>query len=69
MPGILDDIKQAVIEGNANAAGDLTNKALAEKVEGLDIFRKSLLPTMDAVGRRMQAEEYYIPEVFLSAQA
>ncbi len=69
MPGVLDEIKQAVIDGNAGAAKDLTNKALADKTGPLDIFQKSLVPAMDEVGRRMQAEEYYIPEVLLSARA
>ncbi|MCL5027099.1 MAG: corrinoid protein [Chloroflexi bacterium] len=69
MPGVLDEIKQAVIDGNAGAAKELTNKALAAKVDALEIFQVALIPAMDEVGRRMQAEEYYIPEVLLSARA
>jgi 5-methyltetrahydrofolate--homocysteine methyltransferase len=69
MPAVLDDIKQAVIDGNANASKDLTNKALSGGASALDIFQEALIPAMDEVGRRMQAEEYYIPEVLLSARA
>jgi 5-methyltetrahydrofolate--homocysteine methyltransferase len=69
MLGVINEIRQAVIDGNAGAARELTNRALADKVDPLDIFQKSLIPAMDEVGRRMQVEEYYIPEVLLSARA
>jgi 5-methyltetrahydrofolate--homocysteine methyltransferase len=69
MSVVLDEIKQAVIDGNANSAKDMTSKALSGGVNALDIFQQSLIPAMDEVGRRMQAEEYYIPEVLLAARA
>ena len=69
MPRVLDELRQAVIDGNANAASDMTKKALAGKTEPLAILQQSLVPAMAEVGRRMQAEEYYIPEVILSARA
>lgn len=69
MPRVLDEIKEAVIGGNANVVKEMTNKALADKVDPLEILQQSLVPAMAEVGRRMQAEEYYIPEVMLSARA
>jgi 5-methyltetrahydrofolate--homocysteine methyltransferase len=69
MSRVLDELKQAVIDGKANDAKDVTNKALAEKIDPLEVLQKSLVPAMAEVGRRMQAEEYYIPEVILSARA
>jgi 5-methyltetrahydrofolate--homocysteine methyltransferase len=69
MSRVLDELKQAVIDGKANDATDVTNKALAEKIDPLEVLQKSLVPAMAEVGRRMQAEEYYIPEVILSARA
>ncbi len=65
----LDEIKQAVIDGNARAAHDLTSKALQQNTAPQEIFRGALVPAMDEVGRRMQALEYFIPEVLLSARA
>ena len=69
MASILDELSQAVIEGNAAAVKELTEKALAQGVTADMIFREALIPGMDEVGRRMEAEEYFIPEVLLSARA
>ena len=69
MVPILNDMCQAVIEGNVIAVKELTEKALAQGVPPGSIFREALIPGMDEVGRRMEAEEYFIPEVLLSAQA
>jgi 5-methyltetrahydrofolate--homocysteine methyltransferase len=69
MSTVLDELKQSVIDGKANVATDMTKKALAEKIDPLEVLRKSLVPAMAEVGRRMQAEEYYIPEVIMSARA
>ena len=63
------DLSQAVIEGNANLAKELTQKALDDGTEPLDIYKKGLIPGMGVVGKKMQAGEYYIPEVLLSARA
>ncbi len=65
----LSDLSQAVIEGNANLAKELTQKALDEGTAPLAIYQEGLIPGMGVVGKKMQAGEYYIPEVLLSARA
>ena len=69
MASILDELSQAVIVGDAAAVKEFTEKALAQGVPSEKIFREALIPGMDEVGRRMEAEEYFIPEVLLSARA
>jgi 5-methyltetrahydrofolate--homocysteine methyltransferase len=69
MSTVLEELTQAVIGGNADAAKDITGKALAEKIDPLEVLQKALVPAMAEVGRRMQAEEYYIPDVIVSARA
>ncbi len=66
---ILNEICQAVIEGNIVAVKEFTEKAIAQGVPPERIFREALVSGMDEVGRRMEAEEYFIPEVLLSAHA
>jgi len=69
MVSILDELSQAVIGGDAAAVKESTEKALAQGLTPEKIFREALIPGMDEVGRRMEAEEYFIPEVLLSARA
>ena len=69
MPNQLQDITQAVVDGDAATAEKLTRQALAEGTSAASILRQALIPGMDKVGKLMQDEEYYIPEVLLSARA
>ncbi|MBI2957636.1 MAG: B12-binding domain-containing protein, partial [Chloroflexi bacterium] len=65
----LEGVVQAVIEGDLEQTTQLTQLALDEGIDPMDIFRLGLTPGMDVVGKKMQAGEYYIPEVLLSARA
>ena len=69
MASILGELSQAVIRGDAATVKESTEKALAQGIAPDKIFREALIPGMDEVGRRMEAEEYFIPEVLLSARA
>lgn len=69
MMSILDELSQAVIRGDAVTVKELTEKALAQALTPERVFQEALILGMDEVGRRMEAEEYYIPEVLLSVRA
>ena len=68
----MDDLKQlytAVLEGNAKAARVVTERALAAKVEPLKLVQEFMMPAMAEVGRRFEANEYFVPELLLAARA
>lgn len=65
----LGSLTQAVIDGELQQTTQLTRQALDEGVDPMDIFQRGLIPGMEVVGKRMQAGEYFIPEVLLSARA
>ncbi len=65
----LQALSQAVIVGDLESARKLTRAAIDEGVDPVLIFREALVPGMDVVGKKMKAQEYYIPEVLLSARA
>jgi len=46
-----------------------TKAALADGVAPLSIVTGHLMPAMDEVGRRFECEEYFVPEMLLSARA
>ena len=64
-----EDIQEMVITGNAKGAESWTNEALEAGVSPKDIIDLGLIVGMDEVGRRFKAEEYYMPEVLISARA
>ena len=65
----IDALKQALIDGRAPQAKELTEKGLAEGIKAREFFPKAIIPAMDEVGRRMRECEYFIPEVLISARA
>jgi len=66
---LLGEISEAVVLGDANKTVQLTRQALDSGIGPLQVFREALIPAMSVVGEKMQAGEYYIPEVLLSARA
>jgi len=65
----LDQLHKAVIEGNWKAAAAATQAAVAAGVAPLTIVTGCLVPAMDEVGRLFECEEYFVPEMLLSARA
>jgi 5-methyltetrahydrofolate--homocysteine methyltransferase len=65
----LQALSQAVIVGDLESARKLTRQALDQGVDPVRVFHEALVPAMDAVGKKMKAQEYYIPEVLLAARA
>jgi corrinoid protein of di/trimethylamine methyltransferase len=65
----LDKLHEAVIEGDWKTAAAVTRAAIAAGAAPLAIVTGYLVPAMDEVGRRFECEEYFVPEMLLSARA
>ena len=65
----LEKLHEAVIEGDWKTAAAVTRTAIAAGVAPLTIVSGYLVPAMDEVGRRFDCEEYFVPEMLLSARA
>ncbi len=68
MSEILDDIADAVIEGDKNDIGQLTEEALAEGLTAQEILNNGLMSGMNYVGVEFKAGAMFVPEVLRSAQ-
>jgi 5-methyltetrahydrofolate--homocysteine methyltransferase len=68
MPDLLE-LNEALIQGDWKAAAAVTRAALAAGVTPLTIVTGHLVPAMDEVGRLFECEEYFVPEMLLSARA
>jgi 5-methyltetrahydrofolate--homocysteine methyltransferase len=65
----LEDIRAAVIKGDAAAASAGVGKALAEGIAPQTILNEALISAMTEVGARFEAGEFYIPEMLIAARA
>jgi 5-methyltetrahydrofolate--homocysteine methyltransferase len=66
---LFGELQQAIIDGKAPVAKELTEKMLKEGVRAAEFFPKAIIPAMDEVGRRMRECEFFIPEVLIAARA
>jgi 5-methyltetrahydrofolate--homocysteine methyltransferase len=69
MPIELKPLYDAVLNGNAKAAKAITEQALAEGVAPQKLVSEFMIPAMDEVGRRFEANEYFVPELLIAARA
>ena len=65
----LKALHDAVLSGDAKASRELTEKALAAGVDPLKLVNEHMVPAMDEVGRRFECNEYFVPELLISARA
>ena len=63
------ELYEAILAGNMKGAIAATEKALAEKADPLELVQRYMIPAMDEVGRRFECEEYFVPEMLISARA
>jgi 5-methyltetrahydrofolate--homocysteine methyltransferase len=66
---ILEDIQQSVIDGEMGVTGTLVQQALGEGLAPRDILSQGLTPAMAEVGELFERQEYFIPEMMISARA
>lgn len=66
---ILEQIAQAVIDGNELSAPRLVEQAIAAGSPAQNVLNDGLLKGMTEVGRRFREGEYYVPEVLIAAEA
>ena len=68
----MQDLKQlhdAVLQGDAKTAKAVTELALAAGAEPLTLVQDYMMPAMAEVGRRFESNEYFVPELLISARA
>ncbi len=66
---ILEEIRDAVVEGNAAKVKELSGKAIEEGFSAAQILDEGLIGGMNIIGPRFKNNEIFIPEVLKSARA
>jgi 5-methyltetrahydrofolate--homocysteine methyltransferase len=62
-------IARALILGDRDTVGRMTREGLDLGLDPKQIIFKGLIPGMDVVGEKFRRNEYYVPQVLLSARA
>ena len=65
----LQRLYDAVLNGDQKTSVAVTQEALAAQIDPLELITKYMVPAMDEVGRRFECEDYFVPELLLSARA
>ncbi|MGQ9588985.1 MAG: corrinoid protein [Planctomycetota bacterium] len=63
------ELYEAILTGDANAALARTKEAIAKGADPEAIVTGTMIPAMDEVGRRFECNEYFVPELMISARA
>ncbi len=64
-----EQLANGVIAGEIEKVGELTQKAVDEGIEPMDVIDNGLMNGMSVVGERFKVGDMYIPEVIMSAKA
>jgi 5-methyltetrahydrofolate--homocysteine methyltransferase len=62
-------IARALILGDRETVGRMTQEGLTLGLDPKQLIFKGLIPGMDVVGEKFRRNEYYVPQVLLSARA
>jgi 5-methyltetrahydrofolate--homocysteine methyltransferase len=68
MSEVLQQISQAVIEGNMDAIARLTKTALDKGLSAQEVLDNGVMAGMDFVGKEFKAGAMFVPEVLRSAK-
>ncbi len=66
---ILDEIYDAVLDGDANATTEFVNRAIEMGAPVDVVLNEGLIAPMKEVGRLYEEGEYFVPEMLISARA
>jgi len=65
----LEELYNAVVEGDAEACRHGVETAIAQGQNPATILNQALIAAMSEVGARFEREEYYVPEMLIAARA
>jgi len=65
----LQALYRAILTGDSVTGKTITEAALAEGTAPLELVQDVMMPAMDEVGKKFEANEYFVPELLLAARA
>ncbi len=65
----LSKLHDAILDGDEKHSFQLTKQAIDEGADPVELISQWMIPAMDEVGRRFEAQEYFVPELLLAGRA
>jgi corrinoid protein of di/trimethylamine methyltransferase len=65
----LKRLYEAIVNGDHKTSAAITREAIDTGTGAMELVSRYLVPAMDEVGRRFECEDYFVPELLLSARA
>ena len=65
----LNQLREAILKGDLKTSVAVTQAALAENVDPMELVAKHMIPAMDEAGRLFECQEYFVPELLIAARA
>ena len=69
MSETLEQVKQAIVEGDDDAVVEQTERALEEGINPVDIVKEAIVPAIEQTGQLWKDNVYFLPDVVLSTEA
>ena len=69
MDKLLQNIFNAILEGDNEAAPELVQAALDDDFDSSMVLNDAMIPAMEKVGSLFEEGEYFVPEMLISARA
>jgi trimethylamine corrinoid protein len=64
-----EQLKQSIVDQDADAVLEAVNKALAEGMSAQEVIDKGLLPGLNVIGEQFESEDIFLPELMQAALA
>ncbi|OHB76866.1 MAG: methyltransferase [Planctomycetes bacterium RBG_16_64_10] len=64
-----EGLYDAILKGDATAAEEITQAALAAGADPQELVVQRMIPAMDEVGQRFECNEFFVPELLIAARA
>jgi 5-methyltetrahydrofolate--homocysteine methyltransferase len=65
----MGDLYDSIVRGDAPSAVAAARALLHAGAAAIEVVNREMVPAMDEVGRRFECEEYFVPQLLLSARA
>jgi len=69
MSEIFEELKQAIIDGDEDIAGELSQRVIDESINPVDAVQLGLIKGIEVVGELWKSGEVFLPDVMMSAEA
>lgn len=69
MEPVLNNLYNAIMEGDAASAPVLVNEALSQGLSAPQILNEGMIAAMEHVGKLFEEGEYFVPEMLIAARA